>query len=88
MNSPFAIPILVLALIVGFALGYFFHRYQAARLLKGQQDKAENILRVASEQARLIETQARESATKIVQTAESELKERRIEISKESDRLD
>lgn len=88
MNSPFAIPILVLALIVGFALGYLFHRYQAARLLRGQQDKAENILRVASEQARLIETQARESATKIVQTAESELKERRIEISKESDRLD
>jgi ribonuclease Y len=36
----------------------------------------------------LIESQARESATKIVQAAESEIKERRIELNKETDRLD
>jgi ribonuclease Y len=78
----------VLVLLVGVAAGYFFHRYQSERLLKNQQDKAENILRVANEQARLIEAQARESATKIVQAAETEIKERRIELSKEADRLD
>ena len=75
-------------LAVGAIAGYLYHRYQNERALKNQQDKAENILKVANTQARLIETQARESATKIVQAAESEIKERRIELGKEADRLD
>lgn len=86
--NPISIAIDVLVLVVGVVAGYLFHRYQSDRLLKNQQDKADNILRVASEQARLIETQARESATKIVQASETEIKERRIELGKEADRLD
>src|SRR5512141_922982 len=86
--SPIYIIIIVLALVLGFAAGYFFHRYQRERLLKGRQDKADSILKIANEQARLIETQARDSATKIVQAAESEIKERRIELNRETDRLD
>jgi len=78
----------VLVLIVGVAAGYFFHRYQAEQAAKAKQDKAENTLKIANEQARLIERQSRESATKIVQAAESEIKERRIELNKETDRLD
>ena len=77
-----------LALVVGAVAGYFYHRNQSERAHKNQQDKADNILKVANTQARLIETQARESATKIVQAAESEIKERRIELSKEADRFD
>ena len=77
-----------LVLVVGGVAGYFYHRNQSERALKNQQDKADNILKVANTQARLIETQARESATKIVQAAESEIKERRIELGKEADRLD
>ncbi|HEY5983441.1 MAG TPA: ribonuclease Y [Anaerolineales bacterium] len=88
MNPVVALLIAAVALIIGIIAGYLFHRYQSDRLLKNQQDKAENILRVANEQARLIDAQARENATKIVQAAETELKERRIELSKESDRLD
>src|SRR5574339_234664 len=80
--------IAVVFLIVGGALGWFFNRYQRERLLKGQQDKADSILRIANEQARLIDSQARESALKIVQAAEVELKERRIELNKETERLD
>jgi ribonuclease Y len=85
-----AFPFLIgaLALVIGIVIGYFLHRLQSERLLRNQQDKADNILRVANEQARLIDSQARESATKIVSAAETELKERRIELSKESDRLD
>lgn len=75
-------------LIVGAIVGYMFHRLQRERALRGQQDRADNILKIANEQARLIETQARESATKIVQAAETEIKERRIELGKEADRLD
>ncbi len=86
--NPFSIAIDLIVLIVGVTAGYLFHRYQRERSLKDQQDKADNILKIANEQARLIERQARESATKIVQASESEIKERRIELGKEADRLD
>jgi ribonuclease Y len=69
-------------------LGYFFHRYQADRERENQQQKADSILKGANEQARLIETQARENAVKIVSAAEAEIKERRIEVNREADRLD
>src|SRR5918995_5164548 len=80
--------IAVVFLALGSALGYFFHRYQAEVLRKNQQEKADNILKGASEQARLIESQARENAVKIVQAAEAEIKERRIELNKETERFD
>jgi ribonuclease Y len=86
--NPITLLIDIAALVVGLIAGYFFHRYQAERAIKNQQDKADNILKVANEQARLIESQARENATKIVQAAEAEMKERRIELNKETDRLD
>jgi len=86
--NPIIILFDVVALIVGVVAGYFLHRYQAEKAAKNQQDKADNILRVANEQARLIESQARENATKIIQASEAEIKERRIELNKETDRLD
>ena len=87
MNS-ISIIVGVLALILGVAAGYFYHRYQSDRALKNQQDKAENILKAAAEQARMIESHARESATKIVQASESEIKERRLELNRETERID
>jgi len=86
--NPFSILIGLLALIVGIAVGYFFHRYQVEKSLKDQQQKSESILKGANEQARLIESQARENATKIIQAAEGEIKERRHELSRETERLD
>jgi ribonucrease Y len=80
--------IAVVFLVVGATLGYFFQRYQADIARRNQQEKADNILKGASEQARLIESQARENAVKIVQAAEAEIKERRIEVNKEAERLD
>jgi ribonuclease Y len=80
--------IYVVFLLLGAALGYLFHRYQADVARKNQQEKADNILKGASEQARLIESQARENAVKIVQAAEAEIKERRIELNRETERLD
>ena len=88
MNTLMIILAAVTGLAIGVAAGYFLHRYQADKALKNQQDRAENILKGASEQARLIESQARENAVKIVQAAETEIKERRIELNKETDRLD
>ena len=82
---PVLINILVLA--IGAAAGYFFHRYQAEQRRKNQQERADNILKGANEQARLIESQSRENATKIIQAAEGEIKERRIELNKETERF-
>lgn len=80
--------IAVVALAVGAAAGYLFQRYQQEVARRNQQDKADSILKGASEQARLIESQARENAAKVLQAAEAEIKERRTELNKESDRLD
>src|SRR6185369_14483935 len=88
MNPIISILISLVLLIGGAAAGYFFHQRQAEIAQKNKQDKAENILKCASEQARLIESQARENAVKLVQAAEAELKERRIELNKETERLD
>jgi ribonuclease Y len=78
----------ILVLVIGLAAGYFFHRYQAERTLKGKQEKAEDIIKAANSQASMINKDARENATKIVQAAESEMKERRVEMNREMERLD
>jgi ribonuclease Y len=86
--NPIVLLIDFLALVVGATAGYFFHRYQAEKSAKARHEKADDILKIANEQARLIESGSRENATKIVQAAESEIKERRIELNRETERLD
>lgn len=88
MNPFISILIAVLALMAGAAAGYFFHRYQVEKAMRDQQEKTATILKGASEQARLIEAQARENAQKVLQTAEQDIKERRAENSREAERLD
>ena len=88
MNPTVVILIDLLFLIVGLIAGYFYHRYRVDQQAKSQQEKADTILKGANEQARLIESQARDNALKIIQAAETEIKERRVELNKESDRLD
>jgi ribonuclease Y len=88
MNWIIFLIIILIALIIGVAAGYFFHRYQADQAAKARNEKADNILKIANEQARLIESGSRDNATKIVQAAESEIKERRIELNRETERLD
>ena len=80
--------LILIALAGGAAGGYFLHRYQVDKANRDRQEKAANILKVANEQARLIESQARESAVKITQAAEQDVKERRAENSREAERLD
>ncbi len=87
MNPPILL-IGILALVVGIVVGYLFHRYQTDKDIKDQQQKAESILKGANEQARLIESQARESSTKIIQAAEGEIKERRKELNRETERIE
>ena len=67
--NPLNLLIDVLARVVGVAAGYLYHRYQADRAAKAKQEKADDILKAANSQARLIESGSRETATKIVQAA-------------------
>ena len=88
MSPIIVFVIAILALVAGGAAGYFFHRYQVEQNRMNQLERADNILKGANEQARLIESQSRENATKIIQAAESEIKERRIELNKDIEALD
>jgi ribonuclease Y len=88
MSPIFTIIAEILTLAVGIAAGYFFHRYQAERAGQSAQQKADDILKAANAQARLIESSSRENATKIVQAAEAEMKVRRLELNREIERLD
>ncbi len=88
MNLWLTILVTLFALIAGLALGYLLHRYQIEKAKRDQEEMAANILKVANEQGRLIEAQARENALKIVQAAEQDIKERRAENSREAERLE
>ena len=88
MNLLITIFVALLALAAGLVSGYFFHRYQTEKAMRDQQEKTATILKGASEQARLIEAQARENAQKVLHSTEQDVKERRAENSREAERLD
>ncbi|HNK62500.1 MAG TPA: ribonuclease Y [Anaerolineales bacterium] len=86
--NPIGILLTVLALIIGAVAGYFFHRYQVERAAKARQERADDILKAAQTQANMIVKGAQDNATKIIQAAESEIKERRIELNRDTERLE
>jgi ribonuclease Y len=75
------------ALLMGLVIGYFISRYLSERVLQKEKEKADSILKGASEQARLIEIQARDNALKVVQSAETDVTQRRAELNREEDRI-
>ena len=78
----------ILVLLVGIVAGYFFHRYRTERAAKARQEKSDDIIKAAQTQANLIVKGAQDNAAKIIQAAETEIKERRVDLNRESDRLD
>lgn len=88
MNPIIALLINILALIVGAVAGYFIHRYRIERAAKARQERAEDIVKAAQTQANMIVKGAQDNATKIIQAAESELKERRVELNRDTERLE
>ena len=83
--NPILVPLI--ALLLGLVVGYFAHRLQVERQHRLDESKAEDILKGANEQARLIEIQARDNALKVMQDAEKELKDRRHELNQDESRL-
>jgi uncharacterized protein YneF (UPF0154 family) len=48
MNPIIIILIDVLALVIGAAAGYFFHRYQVDRATKAKKDRSDDIVKAAN----------------------------------------
>jgi len=75
------------ALVLGVVFGILFSQAQNRRNQARQKEKADKLLLEAREQAKTIELQARDSALKISQAAEGEIKTLRSELHKEEERL-
>jgi ribonuclease Y len=85
--EPIVYIIAALTLILGLAVGFIISRAQGAKWQRQEREKADRILLEAKEQAKSIELQARDSALKITQSAEGEIKRMRSELNKEDERL-
>ncbi|WP_299028044.1 ribonuclease Y [uncultured Thermanaerothrix sp.] len=73
-------------ILVGVVI-YFVRRSLIARLQREQKEIADSLITNATEQAKLIEIEARDKALKILQETEAEVNRRRSEIAREEDRL-
>jgi ribonucrease Y len=88
-SSPtLVVVLLVIVLIIGFAVGYFFSRYRAEQARRAEEAKAQGIIQSANEKAAKVELEARDRALKIVQEAEKDINQRRGELNREVERLD
>jgi len=79
--------IAILALAVGFGLGFLVRRYVVQSGIKKQQQKAGQQLQKAEKKASEIVLTARDEALKIRNAAETELERRRAGLSREEERL-
>jgi len=87
MEPVIIIVIAGLTLLLGLAIGFFISRAQTDKAHRSQRDTAEKFLQETREQARTIELQARDTALKITQAAESEITHLRTELNREEERL-
>ena len=84
-----ALPYIValLTLILGTIIGYFYSRAQAEKARRLQHEKADSIIQEAREQAKTVELQARDTALRTTQSAETEINRLRSEVNREDERL-
>jgi ribonucrease Y len=66
---------------------YLVIRSLYAKFRQEQQTKADNVITVAKEDARQLEIEARDRALKLMQDAEADLGRRRMELTREEERL-
>lgn len=82
------LPILILgSLLLAGIVTYFLVRMFIEKYKKQQAEKADNLLKVASEKARVTELEAKDKAIRVLQESESEIARRRQDIIREDDRL-
>lgn len=77
----------IIALALGAAAGYYFHRRQAQIKARELQSQADNVLQRAETEAREIQLKAKDEALKLRDQAEVEASRRLAEFNKEDQRL-
>ena len=87
MNAGIWIIIIIVAFVLGIALGYFVIQLQRKKTKQRFQEESESILIEAKEEARNLQLQAKDKALEIRQNADAEVNRRRSELSREEDRL-
>jgi ribonuclease Y len=87
MNAGIWIIIIIVAFVLGIALGYFVIQLQRKNTRQRFQEESESILIEAKEEARNLQLQAKDKALEIRQNADAEVNRRRTELSREEDRL-
>jgi len=87
ISIAFVIISIIIALPLGFAIGYLYKQNKAEKALIDQKDEAEKLLDETREQVRVMEVQARDQALEVMQKAEADVARRRNEITREEDRL-
>ena len=88
MGEWIIIPITaVLALAVGFALGFFLRRYTVQDKIKKQQQRAGEVLEKAEKKASETILAAKDEALQTRNDAEKELERRRVSLRREEERL-
>ncbi len=78
---------ILIALVLGAAIGYLYKQNLVEKAKRDQTDEADRLLEAAKEQAREIEIQARDQALEVLQKAETDNDRKRNELIKEEDRL-
>ena len=81
------IVVLIIEIIVGAVVVYFVNRALADKFHREQENKADNVLKLANEKSRSIELEAKDKSIKILQEAEVELSRRRQDLAREEERL-
>ncbi len=88
MNGIFIwLPITLIALVVGIAVGYYIKKVMTTRAVEDAQEQTQRVLDEARQQANDIEIKAKNQALEIRQAADSEVSRRRTELTREEDRL-
>ena len=88
--NQFIIPIVtgLIMLAIGLAVGYYVSKSQNEKKRQQEAATAKSIIQDATERASKVELDARDRALKVVQSAETELNQRRNELNREDERLD
>jgi ribonuclease Y len=88
MNGIFIwIPVTILALLVGTAIGYYLKQTMLERNRARQRAAAEDVIKEATEKAKALQLEAKNQALEIRQSAEIEVSRKRAELGREEDRL-
>ena len=89
--NPIDFVFLIVALAVAVGASLMIANSRARTLMekfrKDQQERADNVIQVASEQAKTIELESKDRSLKMMQEAEAETIRRRTELSREEERL-